>query len=310
MLQWCGLSTAMGRRTLKRSNRLILLIGLLLAVVAFVGVILLTGNGGSGTSTPVAPTTAKIVVAAQDIPIGTKITSDLVTTKDIAIADKPADAPGDVSAVIGLTVRTPVTAGQMITPTTFSATASLTSITDSLDAGLSAISVQVDQVSGVGTLVQPGDRVDVVLSLNDAAKNPVVVDGPKGAQTTAPGANFVPVNPLLNSTTVKVLVQNVLVLGTILPPPPAQQGTAQGGTATPQPTGTTLNGQSQIVILALTSQQVELVRFTQLDGNLSLVLRSPKDKSAPAVKTTGITLRQLVDSYGVVPPKIILTTQP
>jgi pilus assembly protein CpaB len=294
---------------LKRSNRLILLIGLLLAVVAFVGVILITNNGSPGTSTPAAPTTAKIVVAAQDIPIGTKITADLVTTKDIAIADKPAGAPGDVSAVIGLTVRTPVTAGQMITPTTFSATASLASITDSLDAGLSAISVQVDQVSGVGTLIQPGDRVDVVLSMNDAAKNPVVVKGPAAAQNTT-GANFVPVNPLLNSTTVKVLVQNVLVLGTILPPPPAQTGTAQGGTASPQPAGTTLNGQSQIVILALTSQQVELVRFTQLDGNLSLVLRSPKDKTAQAAKTTGITLRQLVDDYGVVPPKIILTTQP
>ncbi len=65
------------------------------------------------------------------------------------------------------------------------------------------------------------------------------------------------------------------------------------------------------MILALTAQQAEsLARFTQLDGNLSLVLRSPKDKDAPAVKTTGITLRQLVDSYGVIPPKIILTEQP
>ena len=82
------------------------------------------------------------------------------------------------------------------------------------------------------------------------------------------------------------------------------------GTGTTQEPATTLNGQSQIVILALSAQQAELVRFTQLDGNLSLVLRSPKDKNAPAVKTTGITLRQLVDSYGVVPPKIILTEQP
>ena len=38
MLQWCHLSPGSpGRRTLKRSNRLILLIGLFLAVVAFVG---------------------------------------------------------------------------------------------------------------------------------------------------------------------------------------------------------------------------------------------------------------------------------
>ena len=305
---------------MKRSNRLILLIGLFLAVVAFVGVILLTGNGGSGTGTPATPTTAKIVVAAQDIPLGTKITADLVTTKDIAIADKPADAPGDVSAVIGQTVRAPVTSGQIITPATFSATASLVAITDSLDPGLGAISVQVDQVTGVGTLIQPGDRVDVVLSINDAAKNPIVVEKAptKEGQPLATVRNFAPENALLNSTTIKVLVQNVQVLGTIMPTPTAQPGTAQGATGTSQEPATTLNGQSQIVILAVTPQQAELVRFTQLvtlpgalgDGSLSLVLRSPKDKDAPAVKTTGITLRQLVDSYGVVPPKIILTEQP
>jgi pilus assembly protein CpaB len=299
---------------LKRSNRLILLIGVFLAVVAFVLVILYTGNNNPAPGTPATPTTAKIVVATQDIPLGTKITADFVTTKDVAIADKPAGAPGDVSAVIGQTVRAPVTSGEIITPETFSGTASLVAITDSLDAGLGAISVQVDQVSGVGTLIQPGDRVDVILSMNDNAKNPVVRELPptKAGQPPIKLRNFELVNPLLNSTTVKVLVQNVQVLGTILPPPPAQQGTTGTGTGTgtTQQPATTLNGQSQIVILALNAQQAELVRFTQLDGNLSLVLRSPKDKDAPAVKTTGITLRQLVDSYGVVPPKIILTEQP
>jgi pilus assembly protein CpaB len=300
---------------LKRSNRLILLIGLFLAVVAFVGVILLTNNGGSGTGTPATPTTAKIVVAAQDIPLGTTITALMVTTKDVALADKPADSFALPEAVIGKIVRTDVTSGGYISTSTFSAAASLVDVSQLLDAGLGAISVQVDQVSGVGTLVKPGDRVDVVLSMNDPVKNPIVVEKAptKEGQPPSTVRNFATVNPLLNSTTVKVLVQNVQVVGTILPPPPAQQGAAaQGttGTGTTNQAATTLNGQSQIVILALTAQQAELVRFTQLDGNLSLVLRSPKDKDAPAVKTTGITLRQLVDSYGVIPPKIILTEQP
>jgi pilus assembly protein CpaB len=298
---------------LKRSNRLILLIGLFLAVVAFVGVILLTNNGGSGTGTPATPTTAKIVVAAQDIPLGTAITGPMVTTKDVALADKPADSYALPEAVIGKIVRTDVTSGGYISTSTFSSTASLVDVGQLLDAGLGAISVQVDQVSGVGTLVKPGDRVDVVLSMNDPVKNPVVVEKAptKEGQPPSTVRNFAAVNPLLNSTTVKVLVQNVQVVGTILPPPPAAASGAQSTTGTTtQGAGTTLNGQSQIVILALTAQQAELVRFTQLDGNLSLVLRSPKDKDAPAVKTSGITLRQLVDSYGVIPPKIILTEQP
>ena len=300
---------------MKRSNRLILLIGLFLAAIAFVLIVItLNGNNATGPTTPTAPTTATIVVAAQDIPLGTTITAPMVTTKDVPIGNKPVDSFALPEVVIGKIARTNVTSGAIISSETFSAAASLVDIGQLLDAGLGAVSVQVDQTSGVGTLIQPGDRVDVVLSMNDALKNPIVVEKAptKEGQPPTTVRNFELANPLLNSTSVKVLVQNVQVVGTILPPPVAAQGTtpaANGAAPAPTP-ATTLNGQSQIVILALTAQQAELVRFTQLDGNLSLVLRSPKDKDAPAVKTTGITLRQLVDSYGVVPPKIILTEQP
>ena len=66
---------------MKRSNRLILLIGVLLAAIAFVGVIMLTGNNSSGGGTPTAsaaPTTAKVVKATVDIPAGTKVTASMV----------------------------------------------------------------------------------------------------------------------------------------------------------------------------------------------------------------------------------------
>ncbi len=101
--------------------------------------------------------------------------------------------------------------------------------------------------------------------------------------------------------------QGMQVLGTLLPPPTGTQGTTDNtqGAAAPS-----LNGQSQIALLEVTPQQAELIRFTQLDGNLSLVLRAPGDAEAPVVKTTGITVRELVDQYGVLPPKIILTEQP
>jgi len=40
------------------------------------------------------------------------------------------------------------------------------------------------------------------------------------------------------------------------------------------------------------------------------VLRSPADASAPAVDTTGITLKQLVDQYGVLPPAPVSPVTP
>ncbi len=60
---------------MKRSNRLIMLIGLFLAVVAFVGIIyVIGGNGGGGGGGDAGAGSSKttVVVAATDIPLGTR----------------------------------------------------------------------------------------------------------------------------------------------------------------------------------------------------------------------------------------------
>jgi Flp pilus assembly protein CpaB len=57
-----------------------------------------------------------------------------------------------------------------------------------------------------------------------------------------------------------------------------------------------------IAVLAVQPQQVEVIRFAQIDGRVSLVLRAPSDYAAGSISTSGITLRQLVDQYGVLPP--------
>ena len=52
---------------MKRSNRLVLLVGVFLAIVAFIGVILLMqGGGGGGGTDPNAPVTEVNVVVAKN----------------------------------------------------------------------------------------------------------------------------------------------------------------------------------------------------------------------------------------------------
>ncbi len=251
------------------------------------------------------------MVAAQDIPQGTVITQTMITMLTVDIAKKPADSYELPNAVIGQIARVDVAKDAIISSATFNASAAAAQVTTLLDPGLRAISVQVDQITGVGTLIQPGDMVDVVLTMEQTdTKNPVVVEQAPTKEGTPPVTvrNFKTINDLLNSTTVKVVVENAKVIGTLVPPPAAAP--AGGTTASPAPNTPTLNGQQEIVLLAVSPQDAEIVRFAQMDGNLSLLLRSPKDATASPVPTTGITLRQLVDKYGVLPPKIILTTQP
>lgn len=278
---------------MKRSNRLMLLVGVLLAVVAFGGVLMFGSR--SGTSGPAAPTNVTVVTAMRDIPLGTVLATEDLGTKDLPTTEA-VDTFRDPVQIAGRVLRRAVPMGQPFTSSDFtSGSVNALDVTTGLEAGQVAMAIPVDALSGVGSLIQSGDWVDVMLAITDQPdpnKAPVVAE--------FRGEGSLPVTKIqdewLNNTTVKVLVQNVQILGTILP---------AAGTDTSQE-----DGPQNIAILSLTAQQAELVRFAQLDGNLYLLLRSPKDVGGEEVDTTGITLRELVDRWGVLPPRVIITRIP
>ncbi len=285
---------------MKRSNRLILLIGLFLAAVAFVGIILVLGGGGGGNEPGIDATKTTMVVAAADISLGTLVTEDLLTTEDVRTTQLPVGAFELKSQVVGQTVTAPITKGQYASSAWFSTTTNdAAAISRNLVAGRRAMTVQVDQVSGVGTLIKPGDRVDVVVGISGADKFPVV--------TTDPQTNQLTLVPGINATSVKAIIQNLEVVGALLPPPP--EGTTTDGTTT-DGTAPTVNGQAELVMLAVSAQEAEVLRFGQIDGTITLILRSPEDKEAPAEETSGITLRELVDNWAVIPPQVVETVLP
>jgi pilus assembly protein CpaB len=275
-------------------NRIGLIFGAVLVVAVFVGVIMLMGNGqgssGAGNVT--------VVVATVDVPAGTSLTPEMVTTKQVGAVGAPVDAFSDPSAVVGRTVRANVANGAVLTQSdSFRSTSSGVEqdVTPLLATGMRGMAVQVDQVSGVGTLIHVGDHVDAVIGITGTDKFPTVIKDPvSGANTVQTG---------MNSTSVKVLVQNLEVIGSLLPPPVAAD-TSSGSTKSAN--GTSLNGQQEIVILAVTPQQAEVLKFAQIDGLITLVLRSTADKAAPADVTSGIVLKTLIDKYGVLPPQVVI----
>jgi pilus assembly protein CpaB len=298
---------------LKRSNRLVLLVGVFLAIVAFVAVIFLQGDGPS--STPPPPTTAATVIATRDIPLGARITADQVTTVDKPIAGRDVDAFGDVSQVLGKTVREPVVKDAAITARTLTGGQVGQILDIRVPPGRRAMTVQVDQVTGVGTVIKTGDYVDMVVGFPPDAF-PVI--------TTNPVDDSFTVVTGLNARSVKVLLQGMQVLGTLLPPPPAQAQGQEGQPPAQGETGTALEeGQQEIVALSVDAQQAEVIKFAQISGEgaISLILRSADDFLDPATgqpidpaplpdPTTGIILKSLVDRYGVLPPELIETVLP
>jgi Flp pilus assembly protein CpaB len=75
------------------------------------------------------------------------------------------------------------------------------------------------------------------------------------------------------------------------------------------------------VALSVDAQMTEVIKFAQVAGNISLVLRSADDFIDPVTglpletpplpdETTGMILKTLVDRYGVLPPELIETVLP
>jgi pilus assembly protein CpaB len=272
-----------------------LIAGVMLAGVAFVAVL---AFGGMGTPTVVTPPAdVNVVVAAVDLQLGTELTPDKLTTQTRA----QADASGTYQRpeeLVGQIVRRTVAAGQALTAADFD-TNSQAQIASSLQSGQVAIAVPLSKVDAVGMLIQPGDRVDVLITMKDLdGLNPIVQPNPNAGQTTVDGSApdpYIILDSYLNNTTVKVVVQNVQILA--VQPKTGDAANLVNQNAAPEP--------DVIVVIAVTAQQSEIVRYGQVDGNISLVLRAPGDAGAADAATTGITLKWLVDHYGVLPPQAV-----
>ena len=86
---------------MKRSNRLVLLVGVFLAIVAFVGVLLLLQQPAGQTGENAIPTTGEVVIATADIPLSSRIRADQVKKETLPLAAISAGAFADPSQVIG-----------------------------------------------------------------------------------------------------------------------------------------------------------------------------------------------------------------
>ena len=286
---------------MKRSNRLVLLIGIFLAVVAFVGIALTLGGGGGGQTAVTPPANVSTVIAARDIALGVRVTPDMITEQELPVSQRNPGSFEDVTQVVGQVARRPITEGAQITERDFSAGGPINEIV--VPPGQRAVAVQVDQVSGVGTLIKTGDYVDMVVGLS-ADAFPVVTINPDDETITVVAG--------LNSTSVKLLIEGMQVIGTLLPPPVAQPQ-QQGASPAADPGTNLQEGQQEIVILSVTAQQAEVIKFAQMDGDISLALRSAADfvdeDGNPVVVlpsgTTGVILRTIVDSYGVLRPELV-----
>jgi pilus assembly protein CpaB len=137
-------------------------IPLLLAAVVFVLAILLLQPEAK----------AQVVVLANDLPAGHVLSDVDLTVREIPVSFRPVDAVEHPSEALGQTIKTDRSKGDILR---------LRHLGESmaLQPGERAIAVRVDDASGLGGLIAPGDSVGLtaVIFGRDAAFSKVTMEG-------------------------------------------------------------------------------------------------------------------------------------
>jgi Flp pilus assembly protein CpaB len=289
-----------------RSNRLVILVGVLLAAVAFVlVVIMLNQDGGQGpTAEPVRET---VLVATEDIDIGEEVTPDKVRPEEVDPEAVLPDPLRSVSQVQGQPALTRIPADAQVTAQSLGIGQTLiTDISALLQPGEKAIAFQVDRATGIDFLVTAGDYIDIVAS----QQIDVLQETADSIANTDPDAppRFEVVTGLEDQRTVKAIIQDKRVLyvsGTKASEPEPVDSDGDGVPDEQQPAQAVL--ESVIIVFAGTDQDAEIIKFAQSNfsevGFLSAVVRHADDDEVET--TLGITIDQLIAQFGLRVPGIV-----
>ncbi len=283
---------------MRRRSRLLLILGILLAIVAMLLTYTMLQKPQQPAEQPPV-VTRKVAVATQDIPYGTLIDPLAVEIRDWPVDTAPADAIGNTADLAGKYAKTAIFAGQIIqakmiaTPSELAGGEGPASIL--IPVGMVAYPFPIDELSGVSYALKSGDRVDVLITFHF-----VQVDretqSPYPLDRSQPGdIRGVQIPRLVSQLT----LQNVEVLRVgswYVPPaqPTAQQtGQQQQAQATPPPPA--------VVTLLMPQQDALVLQFAkEANATIELALRNPNDQEM--VTTQSVTLDYMLARFNITVP--------
>ena len=191
-----------------------------------------------------------VVVAAVDIPENTQITKEMVTLKSISNDSLLEQYMLDMDSVVGMVMTSDVYAGEQIIRNRLVGVGEEDSATKMLayaiNPDMRAISIFVDQDTGLVNFLKPGNRVDVLANYSREETRPVLNQENQLEWIQVP--------------TSQLLAQNVSILAV---------GTAMDKTGAEEYTTVTLE---------VTLQEAMNINAVSWWGELHLLLRSPLDE--------------------------------
>jgi len=253
------------------SNRTLLLLAIVAGLVAAVLVFVAVNNSDSDDSKIAVSSgdVTAVVVANQDISAGTEITAEMVQVADVPANLLVKNAITDSTLAVGQTTRFPVSQGEQLVRASFGAQTEEDGLAYVVPKGKRAMALSVEEVTAVGGLLRPGDRVDVIAVFDSETGILEILTGPAESRPTT-------------SMTVLQDVEILAIAQQAQEPIPALEGeadpSAQTRTSGQVPDDPDEDPRASTVTLALDpAQAVQLAAIQQEASRIFLALRAVGD---------------------------------
>lgn len=240
------------------------------AIVAGLGAALLITRYLERRTVTVSTPTAKIVVAAMDLPLATKLRAEQLRLADWPVSALPPGALRDVRDAVDHILTSRVLDGEPVLPGKLAAKDAGNGLAALIPSNMRAVAVRVDDVVGVAGFIHPDDRVDVIVTIH-------------------------PQKPADAEPTSKVILQNVKVLavGKELEVSDRNRITANPVT---------------VATLLVNPEESEKLALSAVEGRLLLTLRSWTDNQA--VLTGGVSPTELLADSSTKPREQVQVVNP
>jgi pilus assembly protein CpaB len=184
---------------------------------------------------------ATVVVAAFDVPVGTRLAEKDLRLVRMPSGDLPDGYFRTTSELVGRGVVTPISRNEVVLATKVAAENAGAGLPAAIPPGMRAVTVKVNDVIGVAGFAQPGTHVDVLLTGNPNRDN----------------------NPA--NVTATTILQNVQVLA-------AGQQLRTNAEGKPQSV--------PVITLLVSPEEAQKLALATQEGRIQLTLRNPLDVEA------------------------------
>lgn len=270
----------------------LLLVAAVIAIFAAVAVLQVFGGPKPETANTAAamPTlnvqTVDVMVARQPIPAGTQVTAAMIDKQpwpENLVLEGFIKGNDAEKLAIGKVTRSAFQAREPLIGTKLADTSESGFLAATLPAGMRAITIATDAITGVAGFVYPGDRIDLLFTHSipergsKSGGSGINLSGLAGLPGLSGLSNLTGASE--GASYAEALATNIPVLAVNIRTASPENATASPESLISGVLGTTTPSS---MTLQVTDIQAEKIRLAERSGNLSVALRSLKDRDVTA----------------------------